>query len=162
MKSNNKFSILYLLFTIGYLGTACTTPAAFEKIVTLKDDQWPKDSAVNITLPVTDTLGAYAIIFDLRNNNDYPFRNIHLFVDVVSPAGVSVRDTVEYELSDLRGNWLGKRGSYWIDHRLFYRQMVIFTGSGNYEFSVRHGMRTDMLQGIGAVGLRLESVDFKK
>jgi gliding motility-associated lipoprotein GldH len=162
MKSNNKFSIFYLLFTIGYLCTACTTPAVFEEIVTLKDDQWMKNSAVNITLPVTDSLGTYAIIFDLRNNNDYPFRNIYLFVDVVSPTGVSVRDTVEYELSDLRGNWLGKRGSYWIDHRLFYRPTVMFTSTGNYEFSIRHGMRADTLPGIGAVGLRLESVDFEK
>jgi gliding motility-associated lipoprotein GldH len=38
---------------------------------------------------------------------------------------------------------------------------VIFTHTGNYEFSIRHGMRADTLPGIGAVGLRLESVDVK-
>jgi gliding motility-associated lipoprotein GldH len=161
MKSNNKVYILYLLFAIGYLFTACTSSATFEKIVKLHSDQWLKDSTINISIPVTDTLGAYAIIIDLRNNNDYPFRNIHLFVDVAAPTGVTACDTIEYELSDLQGKWLGKRGSYWIDHRLFYRPMVIFTGTGNYTFGIRHGMRTDTLPGVGAVGLRLELVDLK-
>ncbi|MDR0737863.1 MAG: gliding motility lipoprotein GldH, partial [Prevotellaceae bacterium] len=92
MKSNNKVYSLYLLFAIGYLLTACTTSATFEKIVKLNNDRWLKDSTINITLPVTDTLGVYAIIIDLRNNNDYPFRNIHLFVDVVSPTGITVCD----------------------------------------------------------------------
>ena len=162
MKSNNKVYILYLLFALGYLFTACTTSATFEKIVKLHNDQWPKDSAIHITLPVTDTLGAYALIVDLRNNNDYPFRNIHLFVDEVSQTGITVCDTVEYELSNLQGKWLGKRGSYWIDHRLLYRPAVIFPDTGNYVFGIRHGMRADTLLGIGAVGLRLELVDFKE
>ena len=161
MKNNNKVYILYLLFAIGCLCTACTTAATFEKNVTLPHDQWLKDSTINIILPVTDTLGAYAIIVNLRNNNDYPFRNIHLFVDVVAPNGMAACDTVEYELSDLQGKWLGKRGSHWIDHRLFYRPTVIFTHTGNYAFGIRHGMRADTLSGIGAVGLRLELVDKK-
>ncbi|MDR0738000.1 MAG: gliding motility lipoprotein GldH [Prevotellaceae bacterium] len=162
MKSNNKVYILYLLFAIGYLFTACTTPATFEKIVKLNNDKWLKDSVINITLPITDTLGVYAIIVDLRNNNDYPFRNIHLFVDVVSPTGITVCDTVEYELSDMQGKWLGKRGSYWIDHRLSYRPTVIFPETGHYAFGIRHGMRADTLLGIGAVGLRLELIDIEK
>lgn len=158
MKNDHKAYILYLLFAMGCLSTACTTAATFEKNVKIHRDKWLKDSAVNIILPVADTLGAYAIIVNLRNNNDYPFRNIHLFVDVASPTGATVRDTVEYELSDLQGKWLGKRGSYWVDHRLFYRPNVIFANSGNYEFGIRHGMRADTLPGIGAVGLRLELV----
>jgi gliding motility-associated lipoprotein GldH len=121
-----------------------------------------KDSAINVTLPVIDTLGAYAIIVNLRNNNDYPFRNIHLFVDVTAPDGEFARDTMEYELSDVHGKWLGKRGNYWIDHRLLYRPVVRFTDTGNYVFGIRHGMRADTLTGIGAVGLRLELLDMKE
>ena len=159
MKSGNKFS---LFFITGCLFAACTAPATFEQHVKLHDDQWMKDSTINITVPITDTLGAYDIIIGLRNNNDYPFRNIHLFVDVVSPAGVAACDTVEYELSDVQGRWLGKRGSYWIDHRLLYRPAVMFTDTGSYAFGIRHGMRADPLQGIGAVGLRLELIDIEK
>ncbi|MDR0692756.1 MAG: gliding motility lipoprotein GldH [Prevotellaceae bacterium] len=159
MKSGNKFSLLYIT---GYLFTACTAPATFEQHVKLHNDQWLKDSAINITLPITDTLSAYALIVDLRNNNDYPFRNIHLFVEVVSPTGVTACDTVEYELSDVQGRWLGKRGSYWIDHRLLYRPVVMFSDTGNYTFGIRHGMRADTLLGIGAVGLRLELIDTEK
>ncbi|MDR3180335.1 MAG: gliding motility lipoprotein GldH [Prevotellaceae bacterium] len=161
MKRSHKVHTLYLLFAMGYLFAACSAPAAFEKNVKLHHSQWLKDSTVNITLPVTDTLSAYAIIINLRNNNDYPFRNIHLFVDVVSPTGATACDTVEYELADVQGKWLGKRGSHWIDHRLFYYPSVLFANSGNYEFGIRHGMRADTLPGIGAVGLRLELVDEK-
>jgi gliding motility-associated lipoprotein GldH len=162
MKSNNnRRPALYLLPAMACLcaAIACTTPAAFEEIVTLEDDQWGAGRAVHITLPVTDSLGAYAIVFYLRNNNDYPFRNIYLLVDVWSPTGVSMRDTLEYELVDTHGNWLGKRGSYWIDHRLLYRPSVMFTSTGNYAFRIRHGMRANPLPGVGAVGLRLESAD---
>jgi gliding motility-associated lipoprotein GldH len=162
MKGSNRFSILHLLYVTGVLLAACTTPAAFEQNVKLDGDRWMKDSAVKISMPVTDTLGAYSLIVNLRNNNDYPFRNIHLFVDVTPPNGVAVCDTVEYELSDVQGRWLGKRGSYWIDHRLLYRPAVMFTDTGSYAFGIRHGMRADTLHGIGAVGIRLELLDMER
>ncbi|MDR3184833.1 MAG: gliding motility lipoprotein GldH [Prevotellaceae bacterium] len=161
MKGSNSFSVPYSLCVAGCLFAACTAPATFEENVKLGGDRWMKNNTVSFTLPVTDTLGAYAIIIGLRNNNDYPFRNIHFFVDVTSPGGVSACDTVEYELADAQGKWLGKQGNYWVDHRLLYRPVVMFTDTGNYVFGLRHGMRADTLHGIGAVGLRLELLDIE-
>jgi gliding motility-associated lipoprotein GldH len=135
---------------------ACANPAIFEENIDLPNYQWLKNRPVHITVPAPDTSDTYSIILNIRNNDDYPYRNIYLFVHAVSTTGDTVRDTVQYELADSHGNWLGKHGSYWIDHRLLYRSQVMFTGTGNYEFNIYHGMRADTLKGIGAVGIRIE------
>jgi gliding motility-associated lipoprotein GldH len=159
MRNKSNFYVYYLLLTIGLAFTACGTPPKFEENVNLHGDQWLKDSVVHIAVPITDSTEIYSLVLNLRNNNDYPYRNIYLFIEATSPTGLVMTDTVQYELADAQGQWLGKRGNFWVDHRLRYRSQVMFTDTGNYDFCIRHGMRADTLQGIGAVGLRLELND---
>jgi gliding motility-associated lipoprotein GldH len=153
--TKNKY-IYCLLFVTFCLFSSCDTPPVFEQNVNLPDNKWPKDGLAHIIVPVTDSTRFYSIILNIRNSDDYPYRNIHLFVSATAPNGATACDTVQYELADNQGSWLGREGNYWNDHRLLYRSSVMFANTGEYQFSIQHGMRADTLVGIGAVGLRIE------
>jgi gliding motility-associated lipoprotein GldH len=147
------------MLAAAWLPVACAPLPAFEQEVKLPADSWNKDSTVRIAMPVEDVTKTYSIILTLRNHDNYSYRNIYLFVEAASPTGETVCDTVQYELVDAHGRWLGNQGYRWIDHRLLYRSRVRFADAGEYTFRIRHGMRTDMLPDIRSVGIRLESTD---
>ncbi|MCL2098580.1 MAG: gliding motility lipoprotein GldH [Bacteroidales bacterium] len=155
-----RLSYLLSCALCAFLLLSCRNPAAFEEIVTIPNSAWSKEALVQISIPappdsITDY---YRLIINLRNTEDYAYRNIFFFITATAPDGACLRDTIEYELAGERGKWLGKTGRYWIDHRLLYRSRVRFPQQGDYSFSIQHGMRADTLQGIGAIGLRLEKM----
>lgn len=81
------------------------------------------------------------------------------------PSGYKVIDTLEYEMTDVFGNWLGAGFTDIKENKLFYKENVIFSEKGAYKFSVQHATRSvnDIegeipLHGITDVGLRIENV----
>ncbi|MDR3236531.1 MAG: gliding motility lipoprotein GldH [Prevotellaceae bacterium] len=138
---------------------ACAPHAAIERDVLIPNEQWHKDSAVYLAVPIADTAAEHTLILTLRHHDNYPYRNIYLLLDAAAPDGTTATDTLQYELADRHGCWMGATGYHWIDHRLLYRTRVRFARTGEYHFCLRHGMRTDVLTGVRAVGIRLETPD---
>ena len=139
---------------------SCQNQAVFEENVNIPNSAWSKNALVHISMNTpTDSLADYyRLVINLRNSEDYAYRNIFFFITTTAADGACIRDTVEYELANERGRWLGKIGRYWIDHRLLYRSQIRFPQQGIYQFGIQHGMRADTLSGIGAIGLRLEKM----
>jgi gliding motility-associated lipoprotein GldH len=144
------------LLAFAWLLAACDAGCLTEKQLPMLRAEWHKDSIATLTLPVTDTVNACAVIITLRNDEDYPYNNIILAVTATAPSGVTTCDTVEYRLTDEHEFWRGKVGGKWIDNRLAFRSGVRFLYAGDYTFSIAHLMRRDILSGIGAVGIRIE------
>ncbi len=159
---NKHFHFLsFLSYTLlGLLLLSCQDTVVGEKNVDLPESAWAKDALAHISMdaPNENTANDYRLIINLRHSEDYPYRNIFLFITTTAPDGAAIRDTVEYELANESGQWLGKVGRYWIDHRLLYRSHIRFPQQGEYQFGIQQGMRADTLYGIGAVGLRLEKM----
>ena len=44
----------------------------------------------------------------LRNNDEYPFANIHLITTLENPIGEKLIDTLSYTMATPDGEWLGK------------------------------------------------------
>jgi len=153
-----RFNLLCAL--CAFLFISCQNQAIFEEYVNIPNNAWPKNALIHIGMDTPpDSIAAYyRLVINLRNSEDYAYRNIFFFITTTSPDGTCRRDTIEYELANERGQWLGKVGRYWIDHRLLYRSRIRFPQQGSYRFGIAHGMRADTLQGIGAVGLRLEKM----
>lgn len=148
-----------LLLALCWLLTACDAACLVEKQVSLPQAAWHKDSLARLTLPVNDTLVPCAILLTLRHSDAYPYRNIILSVRATSPLGATVKDTVEYLLVDEQEAWYGKTGGKWIDHRLAFRTGVQFLQPGEYRFEINHLMRQEALQGVGAIGIRIEKTE---
>jgi len=159
MQKLNHFKLLPYAIWVLLLG-ACQNQAVFEQNIDIPNNAWLKNEPVHIIMPTPTDSAAdyYRLVINLRNTEDYAYRNIFFFITTIAPNGAGLCDTVQYELAGERGKWLGKVGKYWVDHRLLYRSRIRFPQEGDYRFSIQHGMRADTLQGIGAIGLRLEKM----
>jgi gliding motility-associated lipoprotein GldH len=144
--------------TIAFFVISCDYNGIAEQQVNIPQATWHKDSVIPVTLLVADTSLYCAILLTFRYTDDYPYNNIILSVTTTAPSGATVRDTVEYRLTD-DNEWGRKTGGKWIDSRLEFRTDVRFRQNGDYRFQIAHLMRHEKLPGVGAVGIRLERLE---
>ena len=141
-----------LLFII----VSCDENRVFDEYKSISDATWNKENVVDFEFKLDDTLSRNQVYLKIRNTVDYEFSNIYLFTKVVFPDGKVLVDTLEYEMTDAEGTWLGDGVSGMKNNLLYYKKDVVFYEKGIYKFSVQHGMRTNNLLGIQNVGLRIE------
>ncbi|HNS30377.1 MAG TPA: gliding motility lipoprotein GldH [Tenuifilaceae bacterium] len=148
-----------LLFSlvVAFLALAsCHEVALYDSNYDVKGNVWSVDSTARFLVSVSDTVSPHHIFVNVRNTTDYPYSNLFLFIHTTSPAGASLRDTLECTLADKKGNWLGKGFGALRDSRIPYKRYVRFPEQGIFTIEIEHGMRTRNLQGIASVCLRVE------
>ncbi len=151
----------YILF-VGILTTlfwSCDKNMVFEEYKEIPQSGWHKDSLVVFTIPISDTLQNHNLYLNIRNNINYNYSNLWLFVEINQPGEIAVTDTFELALADPSGKWLGEGFGGIKTKRTIYRSGVYFPVSGNYKINIQHGMREEILDGITDVGFRVEKVD---
>ena len=145
-----KFSIFILSCLIL---SACVNKNTHIDFYSFKNAKWDKDSICQFKVNISDTINPYQIFIETRNDNSYPYRNIWLFVDIKTPSENIRKDTIGFDLADDFGKWFGQGISVY-KLEVLYEKSIIFPQSGNYVFSIRHGMRDDVLKGISEVGIK--------
>lgn len=155
--------ILYLLMLVVIVG--CDSNRTYDSYVSVKNNCWLQEDEVTFDIPITDTIQRQHVFINIRNNKDYEFSNLYLIASMQFPEGMTVVDTLEYEMTDKQGYFLGSGYTDIKENKLFYKENVVFPTSGNYIFKVAHAMRKngnihglDSLKGITDIGLRIESV----
>ena len=101
------------------------------------------------------------MFINIRNNKDYPFSNLYLITELNFPNGDKIIDTLQYEMSDKTGHFLGKGFTDIKENKLFYKEKKCFLESGKYLFNIRQAMRKNgevnsipFLQGVQDVGFK--------
>jgi len=135
---------------------SCNSNLIYNDVAEMPDSAWNLFNNPDFSFPVSDTTKNTNIFFTIRTGAQYPFRNIFLFVTTTAPDGKSITDTLEYEIADEKGNWLGKGFGDIHELKLPYRQNVYFPVKGTYHLIIRHGMRTEDLKGVYDIGLTVE------
>ncbi|MDR1698491.1 MAG: gliding motility lipoprotein GldH [Prevotellaceae bacterium] len=158
MTRPNKKTFVLATILLSLFVVSCTSNIVYQENITLKD-AWHQDSLATFDVNMTDTVGAYNIFIDLRNDNRYPYQNLWLFVSSVSPDSIARTDTLETVLAGNDGQWIGRGFGSNYDLALFYMQDIQFPETGTYRFSIGQGMRDEQLEGITGVGLRIEKAD---
>jgi gliding motility-associated lipoprotein GldH len=164
MIKNRKLTrfIAFLLFVVAFSMNSCDSNAVFDDYQSFDEAKWNKDNIVSFDLKLDDTLTSNNIYINIRNTVDYPFSNLYLFSKVYFPNGKVVVDTLEYEMTDDMGEWLGDGVGELKDNLLFYKKDVVFYEKGEYKITLRHGMRVDDLEGVKDLGVRIEKNQNKK
>lgn len=156
MKTIFKFLVIIAVLTVVW---ACDMQRVYDTYYPIENSAWHKDSLLVFNVPVEDTLQNHNLYINVRNNVDYGFSNLWLFVEVAQPGGMAVRDTFEMVLADPSGKWLGEGFGGLKTREAIYRRNVFFPASGEYKFTIQQGMRKEVLEGISDVGLRIEKID---
>lgn len=147
-----RFGLFFLLLaTLAGCGDVM-----FQQSHKVPNKNWEVDRTFQFEVPVQDTVGSYDFYIDLRNDSDYPYANIYMFVNTTFPSGKTARDTVECILADKRGKWLGDGLGDILDNHILFKENVRFPNSGTYVFEFEQGMREEALPAMLDVGISIE------
>lgn len=160
---NNKYkSILLLILML----VSCDSKRVFDEYNSIPDGFWDKEKSISFNFLVTDTITKRNLFFNLRNNHNFPFSNLFLITEMNFPDGQKVVDTLEYDMADKTGKFLGEGFSEIKESKLYYKENITFPNTGNYQISISHAMRKSdeveeikILKGITDVGFRIEKIE---
>jgi len=126
-------------------------------------NQWNKDSIISFNIGELDSLKAYNLFINIRNNSEFKYSNLYLITEIQFPKGKVISDTLEYEMARPDGEWLGTGFGDVKENKLWYKEHVRFKEPGEYRVNIRHAMRKNgevngiqNLDGITDVGFRIE------
>jgi gliding motility-associated lipoprotein GldH len=131
----------------------------YEKSYRLDNETWIAGELLQFNFEVEDIYARYNIYLHIRNTTEYGYSNIFLFVNVLYPDNTMATDTVEGNLTDGRGRWLGSGSGKYRNNKFVYKSNISFPLTGTYVFSVDQAMRNESLRGISSVGLEIEKIN---
>jgi gliding motility-associated lipoprotein GldH len=159
MRINRLFSISILL---SVLLISCDRNRIFEKECVKQNDKWVYSDTAVFDFEINDTLSFCNILLSLKNTNKYPYNNIWFFITTKFPDNHIICDTIDYILQNPRGEWFGIELGNVYGRYLPYRLNRPFPMKGRYKITVNQAMRTDTLEGIKTIGLRIEKNNKQK
>lgn len=147
-------AILALFLVAG----SCKKNIVYQSYQHINHSDWQQDSVLKFYLDIPDSTKIYNLSLNVRNEGQYAFSNLWLFVKIIPPKGEIFADTVELTLAEPSGKWLGSGLGDLYDRKYPYRQAIFFPMPGFYTIEVQHGMRseTGILKGIQDMGVTLE------
>lgn len=161
MKTLNSLLYLFVIITL----ISCDKNRVFDEYKSV-GNAWNKDSIVSFELPQLDASKKYNLFVNIRDNNDFPFNNLHLIVSLEQPNKEILIDTLEYQMANPDGTLLGEGFSDIKENKLFFKQNTTFTQKGIYKINIKHAVRQTgkivgekELKGVTEVGFRIESIE---
>ena len=160
LKSNSFLIVLVTLLLL----FSCDDKSDFNLYKSIDNEGWKANEKIFFEFDVKDTISPKNLFINIRNNNEYAYSNLYLITELVFPNETKVVDTLQYEMADKTGRFLGVGFTEIKENKLFYKEKKAFPVSGNYTFNVRHAMRKngevkpiEFLKGIQDVGFSIEN-----
>ncbi len=153
------FQLLFVFLLI----VSCDSKIIFDQYQPIKNHQWSSENKIEFIVENIDTISKKNVFINIRNNKDYKFSSLFLIAKIEFPKGIRVIDTLEYEMADIQGKWLGTGFTDVKENKLFYKENAVFSEKGTYKFSIQQATRgindiegKNPLKGITDVGLSIE------
>ncbi len=156
---SGRLFFLILLLAVGL--SSCDPDKIYESNINIPTDGWSRNEHARFEVTITDTISACDVWVNVRNNSQYKYMEMWLFIDTRAPSGITERDTLKVMLADHRGKWLGHGLGDKYDNRILFRKNIRFPRTGIYVFEYEQAMRDEPLIGIDDIGLRIEKTTAK-
>jgi len=153
MKHRNL--LLIWLFILVLIAFACRRASVFEQSISFKAGWGRFDTAI-FRVSITDTISPHSFHINIRNDNNYRFSNLYIFLHTTFPGGTKTQDTLELILAGKNGRWLGKGAGSIKENDILLKTGLVFPETGNYTFSIEQAMREEELAGVNSIGIRIE------
>jgi len=156
--------VVFLVVLLGII--SCSDGIEFTKYKPLPNASWEANENVSFEFEISDTISPKNLFINIRNTKDYAFSNLYVITALDFPNGDRIIDTLQYEMADKSGRYLGEGFTEIKENKLFYKEEKVFPESGKYVFNMRHAMRKNgqvnpipFLEGIQDVGFSIESLN---
>ena len=161
-----KSKILILVLGVLFLFASCDSSRVFDEYKSLENNTWLQEVSIDFDFQITDTISRNNLYINIRNNNEYQYSNLYVITHLLFPDGKKIVDTLQYEMADKNGNFLGSGISEIKSSQLFLKENSAFPSAGKYKVSIKQAMRKNgnvdgikELEGITDVGFRIEKVN---
>tara|TARA_B110000444_G_scaffold259122_1_gene301890 strand:- start:1621 stop:2082 length:462 start_codon:yes stop_codon:yes gene_type:complete len=145
------FSIIILI--------ACNGNTVFEQHKSFEGQSWNTDSTIIFNCLIEDTTSKYQLVVKVRHNVDYEFQNLFLFIKTAK------MDTIEIQLANKEGKWLGKGVGDIRTLNFVYKHKEVLSQNGSLIVEIEQAMRygsaekIQQLQNIESIGFGIEKND---
>jgi gliding motility-associated lipoprotein GldH len=156
MKLNMQKVFLFLLMLISTLISSCDRNQIYEENAQIEKSIWNVRKPVLFDVEISRLNQRYNVYLNVRNDPDYPYSNLFLFLTTTFPDGTKSKDTLELTLADYDGRWLGTGMGSVKFSRFQLKKGLQFKKAGHYRFEMEQAMRVNDLKGIRDIGLRIE------
>ena len=137
---------------------SCDKTKIYEKYQSIPDGVWNTNEPMKFDFEVKDTNQYCNLWVNIRCSDNYPYRNLYMFMKSTRPDGTRSVDTLEFYLLDAQGKPLGDCSGDVCNNRFRIDRNFKFPQPGRYEFELQQAMRTEdgNLPMVMDVGLRVE------
>lgn len=154
-----------ILFTILMVALVSCDNKKYDSYQTLENANWQINKPISFEVNLEAISKPHHVFLNIRTDKNYPYRNLYVISKLTFPDGVAIQDTLEYEMADAYGNWLGDGLTDVKNNQLYFLENYTFPKQGTYQFEFTHAMRKrgeleglQTLEGVRDVGLRIEEV----
>jgi len=151
-----KTTVLVFALMLSLLLTSCGKKYLYDDVHTLPADGWNKNQKERFIFNVPDTTCTFLFYLDLRNEIDYRYSNLYVFMETQFPNGNITRDTLECILAEPSGKWTGRGYGRLKENMILLNPTIKFPLKGSYTIDIEQAMRDEILEGITDVGIRIE------
>lgn len=151
-----KVNIVVLALISIFLHSCGEAGVIVNQSKTIPNATWNRVDTLHFEFNVQDTIDYYDFSVLVRNTDNYQWSNIYLFSDLIFPNGKTRIDTIEVQLADQYGYWLGNNSGTIITTTSTFMNHRKFPLVGIYKLSFSHGMRTENLKEITDIGIKLK------
>lgn len=149
--------LIYLFIIVLSLSFAsCNRNVVYHEYASIGEAGWHMDSVYHFEMMIKDSLSIHDFYINIRNNTDYPYSNLYLFVSTQFPNGHLTRDTIECILAGKDGQWLGSGSGRIKDNKILLQKGLRFPLNGMYNIYLEQAMREKVLTGIEDIGFSIE------
>ena len=142
--------------------TSCGETYFYEKTYELPDNQWSYDDTLSFEVDIRDTLKTYNLILDIEHSVDYPYQNNYVYIHTHLPEGTHLGKQVSIDLAEKSGKWYGKCNSETCLASTIIQPNAYFNQIGQHRFVVEQYMRSENLDGIKAISLKIQETGMNR
>ena len=115
---NRIFTFLIVLFLL----VSCNGKIAFTKYKSLSNASWEANKNISFEFDIKDTILPKNLFINIRNNKAYSYSNLYVITELNFPKGNKIIDTLQYQMADKTGDFLGKGFTDIKENKLFYKE----------------------------------------
>jgi gliding motility-associated lipoprotein GldH len=157
MCSRNLFFVFtYCIIALGLF--SCDGSKVFDSMQDLDSNAWNENREMVYKVTIPDASESYKLFYTIRYDNNYPYYNLYINRVMEDSSGKFLNkklqgmDLFKPVTGVPFGSGMGAKKDYLILSEDNYK----FPYAGNYTFKLKQYMRQENVQGISAVGFRIE------
>lgn len=152
---------LPLLIISVMLLAGCDSNRVYEKNIDFRNKQWVVNDTVKFQFEIKAPQKAYNVYWNVRNSISYPYRNLYLTYYLEDTLGHRIAKDLHNVLlfEPKTGKPYGDGLGDIFTHQFLALPGYKFDTAGIYQIRLEQYMRTDTLQDILSVGVRVEEAE---